>query len=113
MIASKSRPQYGSLDTSNTNILSLVTILWQNTKEQQNVTNSLPYLIEIFIATYGRTAHLCILECSTVQCSPGVEEEEESSRPCVEFDVPRKLLLHTDQLTPPLEIGFERFEGNI
>ena len=36
--------------------------------------------------------------------------EEESSCPCVEFEVPRELLLHTDQLMPPLEIGFERFE---
>ena len=59
-----------------------------------NVTHSLPYLIEIFIATYGHTAHLYILECSTVQ-------------------VPRELLLHRDQLMPPLVIGFERFEENI
>ena len=44
--------------------------LLQNSSEQQNVTHSLPYLIEIFIATYGRTANLYIVECSTVQCSP-------------------------------------------
>ena len=113
MLASKSRAQYGSIDTSNTNIRPLVTILWQNTQEQQNITHSLPYLIEIFIATYGRTAHLYILECSTVQCSPAVEEEEESSRPCVEWEVPRELLLHRDHLMPPLVIGFERFEENI
>ena len=30
----------------------------------------------------------------------------------VECEVPRELLLHTDQLMPPLEIGFERFEEN-
>ena len=41
-----------------------------------------------------------------------MEEEEESSCPCVECEVPRELLLHTDQLMPPLEIGFERFEEN-
>ena len=43
------------------------------------------------------------------------EEEEESSCPCVESDVivPRDLLLHRDQLMPPIEIGFERFEENI
>ena len=41
-----------------------------------------------------------------------MEEEEESSRPCVECEVPRELLLHRDQLMPPLEIGFERFEEN-
>ena len=41
-----------------------------------------------------------------------MEEEEESSRPCVECEVPRELLLHTDQLMPPLEILFERFEEN-
>ena len=41
-----------------------------------------------------------------------MEEEEESSRPCVESEVPTELLLHTDQLIPPLEIGFERFEKN-
>ena len=40
-------------------------------------------------------------------------EEEESSRPCVECEVPRELLLHRDQLMPPLEIRFERFEENI
>ena len=47
-----------------------------------------------------------------IQCSPAVEEEEESSRPSVECDVPRELLLHTDQLIPPLEIGFERLDKN-
>merc|ERR1711873_8331 len=78
-----------------------------------NVTHLLPYLIEMFIATYGRTTHLYILECSTVQFSPAVEEEEESSRPSVEWEVPRELLLHRDHLMPPLVIGFERFEENI
>ncbi len=112
MPVSKSKPQYGSIDTSNTNIRPSVTILWQYIWEQQNVTHSLPYLIEIFIAPYGRIAHLYIVECSTVQYSPAVEEEEESSRPCVECEVPRDLLLHRDHLMPPLEIGFERFEEN-
>ena len=70
MPASKSRPQYGSIDISNTNIRPLVTISWQNTEEQQNVTHSLPYPIEIFIATYGHTAHLYIAKCNIVQCSP-------------------------------------------
>jgi len=42
-----------------------------------------------------------------------VEDEEESSGLCVEWEVPRELLLHRDQLMPPLEIGFERFEENI
>ena len=37
-------------------------------------------------------------------------EEDESSGPCVECEVHRELLLHTDQLMPPLEIRFERFE---
>ena len=41
-----------------------------------------------------------------------VEEEEESSYSCAECEIPRKLLLHTDQWMPPLEIGFERFEEN-
>ena len=40
-------------------------------------------------------------------------EEEESSRPCVEYEVPRELLLHRDQLMTPLEMGFERFEENV
>ena len=48
-----------------------------------------------------------------IQCSPVVEEEEESSRPCVECEVPRELLPHRDQLMPPLDIGFESFEENI
>ena len=48
-----------------------------------------------------------------IQCSLVVEEEEESSRPCVECEVPRELLPHRDQLMPPLDIGFERFEENI
>ena len=42
-----------------------------------------------------------------------MEKEEKSSRPCVECDVPRVLLLHRDQFMPPLEIGLERFEENI
>ena len=41
-----------------------------------------------------------------------MKEEEDSSHLCVECEVPRELLLHTDQLMPPLEIGFERFEEN-
>ena len=45
--------------------------------------------------------------------SPVVEEEEESSRPCVVWEVPRELPPHMDQLMPPLDIGFERFEENI
>ena len=57
--------------------------------------------------------HTYILECSTVQCCAAVEEEEESSCTSVECEVPRELLLHRDQLFPPLEIGFERFEENI
>ena len=42
-----------------------------------------------------------------------VEEEETSSCPCIECEVPKELLLHRDQLMPPLEIGFERVEENI
>ena len=42
-----------------------------------------------------------------------MEEEEESSRPCVDYEVPRELLPHRDNLIPPLDIGFERFEENI
>ena len=36
--------------------------------------------------------------------------EEESSCPCVQCKVPRKLLLYTDHFIPPLEIEFERFD---
>ena len=39
--------------------------------------------------------------------------EEESSGPYIEYEVRRELLLHRDQLMPPLEIGFERFEENV
>ena len=46
-----------------------------------------------------------------MQCSPVVEEE--SSHPSVECEVPRELILHTDQLMPLLENIFERFEENI
>ena len=45
--------------------------------------------------------------------TPVVEEGEESYHPCVECEDPRELLLHRDQLNPPLEIGFQRFEENI
>ena len=41
-----------------------------------------------------------------------VEEEEESSCPCLEWEVPRKLLLHRSKLIPPLVLGFERFQEN-
>ena len=61
---------------------------------------------------YRHPAHLYIVECSTVQYSPAVEEEEESSRPCVECEVPRELLLHRSKLIPPPVLGFERFEEN-
>ena len=46
-----------------------------------------------------------------MQCS-AEEEEEESSCPYLESEVPRELLLHRDQLMPALEIGFERLEEN-
>ena len=39
-------------------------------------------------------------------------EKEESSCPFVAFEVPRELLLYTDQLMLLLEIGFKRFEEN-
>ena len=65
------------------------------------------------MATYRQTAYLYIVQCSTVQYSPAVEEEEEESHSCVECEVPRDLLLHRDHLTPPLVIGFQRFEENI
>ena len=39
-----------------------------------------------------------------------MKEEEESSHTYVECEVSREFLLHTDQLMPSLEIGFERFE---
>ena len=56
----------------------------------------------------GRDAALTVLNVSFIgpQSERTVEEEEESSRPCVECEVPRKFLLHRDQLVPPLEIGF-------
>ena len=73
MLASKSRAQYGSIDTSNTNIRPLVTILWQNIYEQQNVTHSLPYLIEILIATPSTPIYSKV-----------------SSNPYVECEVPRE-----------------------
>ena len=66
--------------------------------------------MEIFIAMYGHTAHLYIVEYSTVKYSPAVEEE--SSHLSVECDVPRELLLHTDKLMLCLEIGLEMFEEN-
>ena len=44
--------------------------------------------------------------------TPVVEEEEESSRPCVECEVPRELLLHRSELISPPVLGYERFEEN-
>ena len=41
-----------------------------------------------------------------------MEEEEELSRPCVECEVPRELLLHRSEVIPPPVLGFERFEEN-
>ena len=48
----------------------------------------------------------------THNSSLAMEEKEESSHPCVDSEVPRELLLHSDQLMPPLKFGFERFEEN-
>ena len=50
---------------------------------------------------------------NTVQLeTPAEEEEEESSRPCVECEGPRELLLHRSELIPPPVLGFEEFEEN-
>ena len=57
--------------------------------------------------------HLYIVECSIVQCSPFSHCKSEIWwHFCIECDVPRELLLHTDQLMPPLEIRFKWFEEN-
>ena len=56
------------------------------------------------LKTYPSPGKIPIDSCVWV-----VEEEEESSRPCEECEVPRELLLYTDQLMPPIEIGFETF----
>ena len=42
--------------------------------------------------------------------SPGVEEEEYSSYPFKDKEVPRDSVLLTDKLIPPQEIIFEMFE---
>ena len=39
-------------------------------------------------------------------------EKEKLSHPYIESEGCRELLVHTDQLMPPPEIGFERFEEN-
>ncbi len=41
-----------------------------------------------------------------------MEEEEEFSCPCKECEVPRELLLHTNQFMPSLGIVLGRFEEN-
>ena len=41
-----------------------------------------------------------------------MEEEDESSCPCVEFEVPREFLLQRSELIPLAWLGFERFEEN-
>ena len=41
-----------------------------------------------------------------------MEEEEGSSRPYVECEVPRELLLNRSELIPPPVLRFERFEEN-
>ena len=52
------------------------------------------------MAKYSRVKYSIVHYNSLV-----VEEEEESSCPCVECEAPRKLLLHRDKLMPPLEIN--------
>ena len=39
-------------------------------------------------------------------------EEEKSSHPCLEWEVPRELLLHRPELIPPPVPEFEKFEEN-
>ena len=130
MLASKSRPQYGSIDTSNTNIRPLLTVLWQNTQELQNATHSLPYLLEIFVTTCGTPIYSrvqyntvqqsvvqqSIVEFSTVQCSAAVVQlillkylksnflqflEEASTGQCVGTIPQGPHTLHRDKMTPP------------
>ena len=65
----------------------------------------------MFMAMHGHTSHLY----TSVQHIYGtltVEDREESSRLCVEWEVPRELLLHRSELIPPPVLGFERFEEN-
>ena len=62
----------------------------------------------------GRNAALIVSNVSFIgpQSERTVEEEEESSHPCVECEVPRELLLHRSKLISPPVLGFERFEEN-
>ena len=57
---------------------------------------------------YPKCAYIILGQ--SLECSPAAKEEEDSYHLCVEFEVSRELLLHTDQLMPPLDIGLERFE---
>ena len=50
--------------------------------------------------------------CREREIERTVEEEEDSSRTCVECEVLWELLLHMSVLIPPPVLGFERFEGN-
>ena len=44
------------------------------------------------------------MHCAVYYDTPAVEEEEESSHPHVECEVPWEFFLHTNQLIPPLQI---------
>ena len=56
------------------------------------------------------TSAMVSISVPTHYNTPAVEEE--SSCPCIEYEVPRELLLHRSKLIPPLVLGFERFEEN-
>ena len=81
----------------------------KNISEQQYLTHLLTFLEEILSLC---TAHLSIVVCSLVQYSAAVKEEKESFCSCIKCEIPRELLLHTNQLMSPLEIGFEWFREN-
>ena len=79
------------------------------------MTEYIGAVIEIFIPRHMLDIYYIIIYFSVVQYNA---LGHSSSRGGVmsslcRVEVPRKLLLHRNQLMPPLEIGFERFEENI
>ena len=66
----------------------------------------------MFISLPPHPSRPALVEGEFSQSNPQADLVSNLSLSCLEWEVPRELLLHRSELIPPLVLGFERFEEN-
>ena len=101
ILASKGRAQYGSIDTSNSNIQ--YPSFSDYFLAEYIGASIYPYytLVYLYIYIYQSTAQNSRVQVNQPSANHSL------SLSCLEWEVPRELLLHRSELIPPPVLGFE------